>query len=174
MEAAEAGGQLGLAAVLGDDAGARGEERFGAGAAKEGEGGGVLGGGNVGRVEEDEVKGIGAGEQAGDEGGYAAVIEGVAGGDVHGLEVLAKSGEGGAVAFGEEDVGGAAAEGLDADSSSAGVKVGESGAGKGWRENVEEGLAEAVAGGAGAGSTRGDQRPRAVKAGDDAHGRSIQ
>ena len=71
--------------------------------------------------------------------------------------------------FREPDVGGAAADRLDADRAGAGVEVDEAGPGDARREDVEEGLAQAVAGGARAAAARGDERARAIGAGDDAH-----
>lgn len=173
--------------MLGDDEGAGGEEDLGAGAAEEGKGVGVVGGGDVGGIEEDDVERVdggfaggwvgrqvgGLGDQLVDEsfegGDGAARFEGVAGADAEGVEVGAEGGEGGVGAFGEEDVGGSAAKGLDADGSGAGVEVGEAGVADAGLEDVEEGFAEAVAGGTGAVAARGDEGARAIDPGDDAH-----
>ena len=60
-------------------------------------------------------------------------------------------------------------EGFDADGSGAGVEVDEAGAFDAGLEDVEEGLAEAVAGGTGGCSARGVELARAIGSGDDAH-----
>ena len=163
-------GRGGAGGVFGDDEGLGGEEVGGAGAAEEIEGGGVFDGGVVGRVEEDEVEGEvgvrreddtrgrrgdgGAGEAV-EGGGGAALFDGDAADDAERGEVGAEGAEGDGAALGEEDVGGAAAEGLDADGAGAAVEVGEAGVGDAGREDVEEGLAEAIAGGPGGVAGRG-------------------
>ena len=84
-------------------------------------------------------------------------------------EVFAEGGEGGGGVFAEPDVGCSAGEGFDAYGSGAGVEVDEAGAFDAGLEDVEEGLAEAVAGGAGGGSAGGLELARAIGSGDDAH-----
>ncbi len=64
-------------------------------------------------------------------------------------QIFAEGFEGGRGVLGEVDVGGAAADGFDAYGSGAGVEVGEAGVGDARGEDVEEGFAEAVGGGAG-------------------------
>jgi len=192
-EAAEGWGEGELAGVLGNDEGGGSEEDLRAGAAEQGERVGVVGGGIVRGVEEEDVEGGEGGDGSGravelsldipgchsvcmpvDEavegGDGAARFEGVSGADAERVEVGAEVGEGGLGAFGEEDVSGSAAEGLDADGSGAGVEVGEAGLFDAGLEDVEQGLAEAVAGGAGAFAARGDEGARAKGSSDDAHG----
>ena len=86
----------------------------------------------------------------------AAVFEGVAVDDLEGGEVGAEGSEGRLGVFGEPDVCGATADGFDADGSGAGVEVDKAALGDAWREDVEEGFAQAVAGGTGRGAAGGD------------------
>ena len=171
-EGAETGGEWGFGAVLGDDQSVGGEDLAATGAAEEVEGELVLGGGLGGRVEEDHVDGVGElggfGETLEQSAG-AAVFDGEGFGDFEGGEVGAQGGEGGGGVLGEPDVGGAAAERLDADGSGAGVEIEETAVGDTRGEDVEEGLAEAVAGGAGGGALGGSELARTMDSGDDAH-----
>ena len=159
VQGSEAIRKGGLAGVLGDDAGGGQEKVSTAGAAEQGEGGGVLVGGLGGRVKEDEVEAISGFGEPGQKGTGAAIVQGVAGGDPEGAQVLAQGGDGERSLFGEEDVGGSAGDGFDTDGAGSGVEVGEAGALDPGTEDVEEGLAEAVAGGAGGGSAGGDELP---------------
>jgi len=123
-------------------------------------------------IEEDEVDGVGELgelEETLEQGAGAAVFKGEAGGDLEGGEVGAQRGEGGGGVLGEPDVGGAAAEGLDADCAGAGVEIEETAIGDARGEDVEEGLAEAVAGGAGGGAPWGDELAGAMGSGDNTH-----
>ncbi len=157
--------------MFGDDAGAWSEDGGGASAAQQSEGVGVLVGGFVGRVEKDEIEGVDGRsvEEAGEEGGGGALVNGDAGVDFERGEVGAEGGEGGGGAFDQMDMGGAAAMGLDPDGAGAGVKVGKAGAGDGWAEDVEEGLAEAIGGGPGGFTFGGEKEPGAEGTGDHAH-----
>ncbi len=158
-ERAVAGAEGRLAAVFGDDQRTGGEDADAADAAQQVEGVGVVGLGLPGRVEVDEVEELGcAGGLGGlfgeafEEGAGAALVDGHTAIDPKGFEVGAECGEGWVGALGEEDVGCAAAERLDADGAGAGVEVGEAAAVEARREDVEEGLAQAVAGGTRAGA----------------------
>ena len=80
-----------------------------------------------------------------------------------------EGGEGRGLIFSEPDVGGSAAEGLDADGTGSGVEVDEAAGVETGGEDVEEGLAEAVAGRPSGGAFGGDEPARAEEAADDAH-----
>ncbi len=172
-------GEWGFAAVFGDDEGVGGEDDSAASAAKEMQGVGVFGFGFPGGIEVDEVEEIGGAGFGGgflrslggtfEQGAGSAFFDGVGVRDLQGLEVGADGSEGGFGLLGEEDLHGSAAESLDADGSGAGVEVGEAAVGDAGREDVEEGLAQAVAGGPGSSSARGDQLAGAVGSGDNAH-----
>ena len=97
------------------------------GAAEKGEGGGVFGGGVPWRIEEDDVERGCSVDEPFEDGHRAARFDGEARDDAERAEVGADRGERGRGAFREEDVRGAAAEGLDADGSGAGVEVREAG-----------------------------------------------
>lgn len=168
VEGSVACGEGGFAAVLGDDEGVGSEEGFAAGAAEEAEGGLVLVGGLVGWVEVDDFDGGSFGEAL-EEGSSASVFEGVAVGDLEGGEVGAEGGQGEVGVFRKPDVGGSAGDGLDADGSGAGVKIDKAAGGDAWRDDVEEGFAEAVAGGAGSETAWGGELTGAIGSGDDAH-----
>lgn len=90
--------------------------------------------------------------------------------DLQGFEIVADEFGGGGVILNEQHVFGAAAQGLDADRAGAGEKIEEAGARDSGGENVEEGFAEPVAGGAELGGVEGFELARAVEAGDYAHG----
>ncbi len=154
-----------------DDGGGGREDGGGAGAAEEMQGIGVLIGGFVGWIEEDEIERVdGRGfDQAGEEGGGGALVHGHAGGDLEGGEVGAEGGYGGRLPLDKVHVGGAAAVGLDADGAAAGIEISEAGPGNARAEDVKEGLAEAIGGGAGAGAFGGEEEPGSEGAGDDAH-----
>jgi Zn-dependent protease/CBS domain-containing protein len=111
--------------------------------------------------------------EAFEQGTGASLFDGEVVGDFEGFEVGADGGERGLGLLGEPDVSCAAAEGLDADGTGAGVEIGEAAVGDAGREDVEEGLAQAVAGRARVGATRGDELARAMGSGDDAHGSII-
>ena len=81
-------------------------------------------------------------------------VYGAAGGDAKGGEVGVQRFEGGGGVFGEPDVACAAADGFDADRSGTGVEVGEGRVEEAGGEDVEQGFAEAIAGGAGGCSGR--------------------
>src|ERR1700722_3167369 len=89
--------------------------------------------------------------------------------DLQGFEIVADQFGGGSVIFNEEDVFGAPAQGLDADRAGAGEKIEEAGARDSGGENVEEGFAEPVAGGAEVGGVEGFELARAVQAGNYTH-----
>src|SRR5450432_2823512 len=72
--------------------------------------------------------------------------------------------------FDEGGVSGAAAKGFDADGSGAGEDVEEAGAGNAATEHVEEGFAQAVAGGAEGEAFEAFEDAAAIGSGDDAHG----
>lgn len=69
----------------------------------------------------------------------------------------------------EDGLGGAAAEGLDADGSRTCVEVEKNAAGDARGEDIEEGFAEAVAGWPGVMAGRRRERPGSELSGDDAH-----
>ncbi len=85
-------------------------------------------------------------------------------------EVGAQCGDGGCGAFDEGDVRGAAAESLNSDGAGAGVEVGKAGSFDARREDVEDRLAEAVAGGTRGHAGGRGERAAAIGAGDDTHG----
>ena len=150
--------------MLGDDEGLR---REAGGTTEEAESLGVGFFVFVGWVEVEEVD---AGwREALEERHGAAVFHGEGLRDVEGGEVCAEGFEGGRGVFGEEDVAGSAAEGFDADGAGAGIEIDEGGVGEARGEDVEEGFAEAVTGGAGGGAGWGDEDAGTVGAGDDAH-----
>ena len=168
FEDAVAGGELefGFGGVLGDDEGVWGEELAAGGAAEEAEGLGVVGFALVGRVEEDDVDGdLEFLQELGD----AAIFQRVAAGDFEGGEVGAERLQGGCAVFCEPDAACATADGLDADGAGAAVEIDEITAGQARGDDVEEGLAESVAGGAGGGAGGRDEETRTVGSGDDAH-----
>ena len=161
-----------FAAVFGDDDGA-GREDCGRGASEKRECGGVFGVEIVGRVEKDNVEaGIwcGIAQKCGD----CTSMDSEAGGDAEAGEIGAERGERGVGFLDEGDVGGAAAEGLNADGSGAGVEIEKARAGDlrslgSRRKYVEEGLAEAVAGGARGKAGRRGESAGTELASDDAH-----
>ena len=164
--------ELAPGGVFGDHQGVGREERLVGGASEEAEGLGVGVFEIVGWVEVDEVGGL-RGEEFGEaleELSRAAVFHGVGGcWDFEGGEIGTESFQGRDGVLAEEDMGGAAAEGFDADGAGAGVKVEEAAAGEAWGEDVEEGFAEAIAGGAGGVAGRAGEEAGAIGAGDDAH-----
>ena len=129
----------GFGGVLCDDEGVGGEEFAGAQEAK-GLGVGLLV--VVGGVEVEDVDGVRL--EALEEGHGALELYGVAGGDFEGGEVCLQGLEGGGGVFCEEDVAGAAAEGLNAHGTGAGVEIDEGAVGDAGGDDVEEGFAEAV------------------------------
>ena len=72
--------------------------------------------------------------------------------------------------FDEYDFGGTAAERFDADGAGAGEHVEEAATGDASREDIEERLAEAVAGGAKGKALEAFELAAAKSSGDDAHG----
>jgi len=155
VELAVAGGGVEVfRRVFGQDQGVRREERSVGWAAQEAEGLGVVVFGVVGWVEEDDVDGVGGLGEALEKGGRAAVFEGEASGDIEVRQVRLEGLQGGCGFFGEEGVGRATGDGFDADGAGSGEEIGEAAALDTGAEDVEEGLAEAVAGGASAGAGR--------------------
>ena len=149
QEAADALRQIESAAMLGDYEAALAEER---GGAEEAEGAVVLNFFGVGGIDEDEIEWCVGGFVAGGE--FFEGAEGVEGEDkgsgldFEGCEIAPDESGGGSVVFDEDDFDGAAAYGFDADGAGAGEDVEEARAGDVGAEDVEEGFAEAVAGGA--------------------------
>lgn len=174
MECAGSGGRVEFAEVFGDDDGIGREQRE-AFAAEEGEGGLVCFGVVVGRVEEDDA-GPGstichliAGGETAEGSGDVVRLDGVAAADAERGEVGADGAQGVCGVFDKNNVGGSAADGLDADGPRAGVEIEEDGAGDARSEHVEEGFAQAVAGGARVESFGSNERSGAEFSGDDAH-----
>lgn len=153
----------GFGGVFGYDEGAGGEHGL---AAEEAEGLGVGFFVVVGGVEEDEVDRL---RETLEQRHHAAVFEGVATGDFEVLQVGAEGFEGRTAVLGEVDVSGSAADGFEAHGSGAGEEVYETAAGDARREDIEQGFAEAVAGGAGVGAGGRCQEAGTVLAGDDTH-----
>jgi hypothetical protein len=170
QEAADAVGELEGAAVLGDDEAALAKKW---GRAEEAEDAVVLRFFGVGRVYESEIEwGVGRFVLVGDFLEGAEGVEGEdlrAAGDCEGCEVATNQDSGGGVVFDEDDFEGAAAEGFDADGAGAGEDVEEARAGDVGAEDVEEGFAKAVAGGAEGVALEGFEDAATVFAGDDAH-----
>jgi hypothetical protein len=169
-KAADAVGELESAAVLGDYEAALTEKW---GGAEEAEDAVVLRFFGVGRVDEDEIEwGVGRFVLVGD---FLEGAEGVEGedlgsaGDCEGFEVAANQDSGGGVVFDEDDFEGAAAEGFDANGAGAGEDIEKAGARDVGAEDVEEGFAKAVAGGAEGVALEGFEDAAAIFAGDDAH-----
>src|SRR5260370_40071601 len=94
---------------------------------------------------------------------------GHAGVDAQRFEIAANQGGGGRVILDEDDFGGAAAEGFDADGAGSGEEVDESRAGCIGGQHVEESFAQAVAGGAQGEALETLQDAASVSSGDDAH-----
>jgi hypothetical protein len=170
QEAADALGQIESAAMLGDYEAALAEKW---GGAEEAEDAVVLRFFGVGRVEEDEIEwGVGRFVLVGDFLEGAEGVEGEdlrAGSDCEGCEVATDQASGGGVVFDEDDFEGAAAEGFDANGAGAGEDIEETRAGDVGAEDVEEGFAEAVAGGTERVALEGFEDAAAIFAGDDAH-----
>lgn len=95
-------------------------------------------------------------------------------GDAEGGEVGAEGFEGGGGVFGEPDVAGSAGEGFDAYGSGASVEVEEGATFEAGSEDVEEGFAEPVAGGAGGGAGGRGEETGTEGSGDDAHGLMVR
>jgi len=137
-----------LAGVLGDDDRVGGEDDCVV-LGEEVEGGAVLVARFVGWVEENDVGGALVFDHCIEELADAAVFDGVAALELECGDVGADGEDGFGLALGEPAEVGAAAEGFDSDGAGAGVEVGEPGAFNAGGEDVEEGFAETVAGGAG-------------------------
>jgi hypothetical protein len=169
-QAADSMGQLEGAAMF-DDYEAALAEKWGG--AEEAEGAVVLILFGVGRVDENEIEWRVRGLVAGGE--FLERAEGVEGkdlrsvGDCERFEIATDEDCGGGVIFDEDDLDGTAAEGFDADGAGAGEDVKEARAADVWAEDVEEGFAEAVAGGAEGGAFETFEDAAAVFASDDAH-----
>ncbi len=158
-----------LAAMLGDDEGV-GSERSSRSAAQQAQSGGVFGGSVVRGIEKNkaEVLEWRCGRAA-KECACAGSVDAGLSGDAEAGEVGAENFESSRGALDKGDLRSAAAERLDADSTGARVEVEKDGAFYAGSKNVEEGLAQAVAGGAG-GQARGrSEGARTETSGDDAH-----
>lgn len=148
QQAAETLGELEGAAVLGDYDAAETEKGR---VAEEAEDAIVFLFFGVRRVDEDEIEGRVGGLVAGSEffeGAESIEREDLGFGlDFERGEIAADQGGGGGVVFDEEGLRGAATESFDADGAGAGEDVEEARAGDFGCEDVEEGFAQAVAGG---------------------------
>src|SRR5882762_1810894 len=160
-------GQLEGAAMLDDDEAAL-AEKWG-----EAEDAVVLVFFGVGRVDENEIEWWVRGLVAGGE--FLESAQGVEGkdlcsvGDCERFEIAADESRGGGMVFDEDDVDGAAACSFDTDRAGAGEDVEEARAGDVGAEDVEEGFAEAIAGGTEGGALEAFEDSAAIFAGDDAH-----
>ncbi len=163
------GGLEAFAGVFGEDERVRGEDLRVGRASQEAERLGVVVLGVVGRVEEDQVERVPELEKPLQERGGSAVFDAIAAGDLEVGQVGFEGFERRRSVLCEEDVRGAARDGFDADGTGSGEEVGEAAARDAGAEDVEEGLAEPVAGGAGVGSGRGGEDSGPVDSGDDAH-----
>ncbi len=169
-EAADLMGQLEGAAMLDDDEAALAEKW---GGAEEAEDAVVLIFFGVGRVDENEIEWWVRGLVAGGE--FLESAQGVEGkdlcsvGDCERFEIAADESRGGGMVFDEDDVDGAAACSFDTDRAGAGEDVEEARAGDVGAEDVEEGFAEAIAGGTEGGALEAFEDAAAIFAGDDAH-----
>ncbi len=159
-------GEVAAGSVFGDDQRFRMEAFGSGGAAQEAEALDVGFFVFIGRIEEDKIEDWCEFLQ---ERHGASGIDGEARGNAKGGEIGVQGFEGGRRILGKPDVARAAAEGFDADSSGAGIKVGEGGAGHAGSEDVEQGLAQTVAGGAGGGAGWCGEETGTVASGDDAH-----
>lgn len=166
-------GEVELLQVFGYDDGL-GRKNLAAFSAKSMQCGFVFGGFGVGWVEEDEVGGAPGGGEALEGSGGGAGFERVASSDSQRRQVGADGSQRGFGAFYKDGFRRASAEGLDADGSGACVEVEENGAGDSRGEHIEEGLAKAIAGGAGIAAFGRGQRAGAKLSGDDAHAPSYQ
>ncbi len=165
-------GELEFVVMLEDDEGVVGQE---IGGGEEFEGAGIVDVSGVGRIDEDEIewrsgRSVARGEFL--EGGEGVGGEdGVAGGDLERVEILADEFGGGRVIFNEGNVSGAAAESFNANGAGSGEDVEEARADYAGAENVEESLAQAVAGRTKREALQALQDTAAIFAGDDAHER---
>jgi len=169
-KAADALGEIESAAVL-DDYEAALAEKWGG--AEEAEDAVVLRFFGVGRVDEDEiewwVRGLVAGSEF-FEGAKSVQRKNLRpAGDGEGCEVATNQDCGGGMVFDEDDFEGAAAEGFDANGAGAGEDIEEAGARDVGAEDVEEGFAKTVAGGAEGVALEGFEDAAAEFTGDDAH-----
>jgi len=170
QQAAETLRELEGAAVFGDNDAAETEKGS---VAEEAEDAIVLRFFGIGRIDESEIEGsVGRLVASGE---FFERAEGVERKDLgFGLdfergEVAADQCGGGGMIFDEDSLGGAAAEGFDADGAGAGEYVEEAGAGYFGSEDIEESFAEAVAGGAQGVALEGFEDAAAIFTGDYAH-----
>ena len=108
----------------------------------------VVGGFFVGWVEEDEIGEQAAGCHSFEAANGGGLDQFGGGEDVEGFEIFADQARGLGARFDENCFARAAADGFDADGSGAGEEVDEKGFFDGRAEDVEEGFAQAIAGGA--------------------------
>ncbi len=165
-EQAVAGVEWIFAAMLGDDDGS-GSEKRGAWAAEQAEGERVLLRKGVGGIEKEnaEPRRWILTSKTAQKGCDAPFLHAhMASRYAESVEVLAKDGQGGGVLLDEGHGGGAAAEGLNADRSGAGIEIEKDGLSDvidcALGEHVEEGLAQPVGGGPGVEAGWGEQGPR--------------
>jgi hypothetical protein len=170
QEAADALGQIESAAVLGDYEAALTEKWRGA---EEAEDAVVLIFFGVGGIDENETEWSVGGLVAG--GDFLERPKSVEGedmgtaGDCEGFEVAADESGSGGVVFDEDGFDGAAAQSFDSNGAGTGEDVEEARTADVGTENVEEGFAQAVAGGAESVALEVFENAAAVFAGDDAH-----
>ena len=158
------------ATVFGDNQAAWREKRRGA---KKGEDAAIFFGGSVGRIEENDVERSACGSMLRGKALQAPqrveLENACASADAQRIEILLNKGGSGGMVFDEHNFAGAAAEGLDADGAGAGEEVEEAAAGDAFGQDVEKGLAEAVAGGAKGKALEALELAAAKCSGDDAH-----
>jgi len=135
----------------------------------------IVGSGLIGWIEEDEIEGgrwnrfgllFG---QALEQRAGASIFNSDTLGDLESREVRAKSVESLRGVLGEPDMGGAAADGLDANCARTRVEIDEPAAFEPRSEDVEEGLAKTVGGGARRCAARSSKLTGAIGTGDNAH-----
>ncbi len=159
------------AAVLGDHQGAGREKRSGA---KKGEDAPVFLGGGIRGIEKNDVersvcRSVFRGEAL--QAPQGVELENpCATAYAKGIEILLNKAGSGRMVFDEYDFSGTAAQRFDADGASAGEDVEEAASGDASSEDIEECLAEAVAGGAKSKALKAFELAAAECSGDDTHG----
>lgn len=146
-----------------------------AGGVKKGGEGGDFGGVEmiVGRVGQDEIKTGGVMSGKGGDGGLDDFGVGEAGDGEDGAEVLAEGADDGGGLLHKNHVGGAAAQGFQAEGAGASVGIQHGGAGEIGLKHIEESELFAGAHGVGGGAGGGGEGAPLVSAGEDAEGGGV-
>lgn len=167
-ELTEVAGERSAAGVFGDHPGVRGEEAGGiCGYAVER--GDVLRGRIVGRVEKDDVESRLRGGEVLERALHRTGFQAEVAGDAERGEIGANRCDRRWCLLDEGAVPSAAAECLKTDGAGSGIKISKAGTLDARREHVEEGLAQAIAGGSGGRPAWGDQLSRPIGTRYDPH-----